>query len=406
MTDAIWVGSNTHAGWSDYASKIDYVPDPMTLRTAELFFNGRSGCSQLKQSAESIWEAIDRNLSGLLTFVDMLLTRDGVPLIAYNATYRPGAAKSLDTLVSNLAIPVNIDGAVYATVHEAAVAKLKTLDVVAIPEADIMDVIGELTAFAYDWEPDLLDFEVEDDDTRRVAQFLLGGLIFGWYAEASETDHLIQSKRSRLFAALTKPGHEKGLVTFRREAALFEELRRTCLAADSIRFDEIPANPTVLPYVLLGSRKPPKYTGEVLDRVLHLRDSGLGSDYRKWFQDLRRSLALGQYASRAKKDIDAVGADLEQRLHGQHPKWSREIDIGLSIGPTFSISLGKIEGEVGVAKAEAKTTIRVGIPDWIRNWLLDLNPFGQHRKLLLRAGLSMAEYQDVTPHLRRIWTDS
>jgi hypothetical protein len=62
MGEAIYVGANTWLGWREYARKIDYVPDPMTLRTAELFFNGWSGCLPLKQPREQIWEAIDGNL--------------------------------------------------------------------------------------------------------------------------------------------------------------------------------------------------------------------------------------------------------------------------------------------------------------------------------------------------------
>jgi hypothetical protein len=87
---------------------------------------------------------------------------------------------------------VLIDGRVYADVRKAAVARLKTLDLRAIPETDVMDVVGEMTAYVYDWQPDLGDVETRDEPTRRVAQFVLGGLIFGWYAEASQTDHLIQ----------------------------------------------------------------------------------------------------------------------------------------------------------------------------------------------------------------------
>jgi hypothetical protein len=40
MSEAIFVGANTWLGWREYARRVDYVPDPMTLRTAELFFNG------------------------------------------------------------------------------------------------------------------------------------------------------------------------------------------------------------------------------------------------------------------------------------------------------------------------------------------------------------------------------
>jgi hypothetical protein len=411
MSEAIFVGANTWLGWREYARRVDYVPDPMTLRTAELFFNGWTGCRPLKQPQKQIWAAIESNLHGLLTFVDMLLTRDCVPLIEYNATYRPGAVKAINQLVGKLATPVLIDGAVYGEVRKAAVDKLKALDLQALPEPDVMNVVGEMTAYVYDWEPDLLDLDLKDRPTRRVAQFLLGGLIFGWYAEASETDHLIQQKRSRLFAALTKPGDGKKYLVFDQEAALFEELRRACVGADSVWVNEIPANPTVLPYILLGSGQPPGNTLEVLDRILKLRNSGLGRSYRAWFGDIRECLSRGMYASDAKRDIDQVRAELDQRLRGEFPKWSREVDLAAKLGPTLSISVEaptgpKFEFETGLAAIEAKTKLRLGVPDWIRNWLLDLNPFGRHRKLLLRAALAQSEYRDVVKDLRRLWKKS
>jgi hypothetical protein len=381
------------------------------LRTAELFFNGWSGCLPLKQPQEQIWEAIESNLHGLLTFVDMLLTRDCVPLIEYDATYRPGAVRAINELVGELATDVLIAGAVSSEVRKAAVDKLKALHLQAIPERDVMDVVGEMTAYVYDWQPDLLDLDLRDGPTRRVAQFLLGGLIFGWYAEASETDHLIQQKRSRLFAALTKPGDGKKYLAREQEAALFEDLRRACVGADSVWVNEIPANPTVLPYILLGSGQRPENTQEVLDRILKLRDSGLGRSYRAWFGDLRESLSRGRYAIGAKRDIDKVRAELDQRLRGEFPKWSREVDLSAKLGPTLSISVEaptgpKFEFEAGLAALEAKTNLRLGVPDWIRNWLLDLNPFGRHRKLLLRAALAESEYRNVLEDLRRLWKQS
>src|SRR6266568_547762 len=411
MGEAIFVGANTWHGWREYARRVDYVPDPMTLRTAELFFNGWSGCLPLKQPQEQIWEAIESNLHGLLTFGDMLLTRDCVPLIEYNATYRPGAVRAIDQLIGELATSVLIDGAVYDDVRKAAVDRLKALDLQVIPERDVMDVVGEMTAYVYDWQPDLLDLEIRDEATRRVAQFLLGGLIFGWYAEASETDHLIQKKRSRLFTALTKPDDGAKYLPREQEAALFEELRRACIGADAVQIDEIPPNPTVLPYVLLGDGRPPTSTQDVLDRILKLRDSGLGSSYRDWFKDLRTCLSHGRYATEAKKDIDRVRAELDHRLRGVYPKWSREVELAAKLVPTLSISAEapagpKVEFEAGLAAIEAKTKLRLGVPDWIRNWLLDLNPFGRHRKLLLRAALAQSEYRNVLEELRRVWKQS
>jgi hypothetical protein len=103
MADAVFVGANTPDGWREYARRVDYVPDPMTLRTAELFFNGQSGCGRLNQPPERIWEGIDSNVHGLLTFVDMLVTRDSVPLIEYTRRIdRAPLHRSISWSVSSL----------------------------------------------------------------------------------------------------------------------------------------------------------------------------------------------------------------------------------------------------------------------------------------------------------------
>ena len=43
--------------------------------------------------------------------------------------------------------------------RKAAVDKLKALHLQAIPERDVMEVVGEMTAYVYDWQPDLLDLD-------------------------------------------------------------------------------------------------------------------------------------------------------------------------------------------------------------------------------------------------------
>lgn len=400
-TMEIKVAKNSWHGWRDYARRVDYVPDSMTLRTAELFFNGATGCKDLGEK-DLIWEAIDRNLHGLLTFVDTVLTREAVPLIAYSNSYKAGAAESIGQLIGQLAIPVTIENPVYDEVSRAAVAKLKTLNIGAIPEVDVLDVIGELRAFAYDWNPNLFDYEESDPNRRLIAQFIVGGLMFGWYAQVSETDHLIQAKRSRVFAALTKPDHKEGDVKWEQEVKIFEALRETCLGADTVRLDEMPAGPTIMPYLLFGAEgKSPATTKEVLDHLLSLRESGLGASYREWFKDLRTSLLQGRYATDAKDDIEVVRVELEHRLRGKFPKWSREFKLTL---PTLSIDVPGAKLSMG--KLELVGNVRLGVPDWIRNWLLDLSPFGRHRKLLLRTALAEAEYRNVSKHLWEMWSKS
>jgi hypothetical protein len=50
-------------------------------------------------------------------------------------------------------------------------------------------------------------------------------------------------------------------------------------------------------------------------------------------------LSRGRYAIGAKRDIDKVRAELDQRLRGEFPKWSREVDLSAKPGPTLSISV-------------------------------------------------------------------
>lgn len=78
------------------------------------------------------------------------------------------------------------------------------------------NLLYELDAFRYDWK---LALNVADGDPAlteirskfanlngsalSVAQFLSGGLIFSGFAQASDTTHYIQPKRSRFFLGLT-----------------------------------------------------------------------------------------------------------------------------------------------------------------------------------------------------------
>ena len=103
MPEPILISEDTPAAWSEYGKYFDYVPDPMIIRTAELFVSGREGCAeiirqekgkkgeldqQVKDSdLEDIWSAIDSNLHGLLTFFNILVNREAIPGLAYRETY-------------------------------------------------------------------------------------------------------------------------------------------------------------------------------------------------------------------------------------------------------------------------------------------------------------------------------
>ena len=46
------IGLHALAGWADFKSKAGFVPDPMFLRTGEIFLNG---ARQLRPLATMIW---------------------------------------------------------------------------------------------------------------------------------------------------------------------------------------------------------------------------------------------------------------------------------------------------------------------------------------------------------------
>jgi hypothetical protein len=66
---------------------LDYVPDPMVLRAAELFIGGRQYCRRLQLDDEKAWPVIERNIDGILAFFHVLMTRERIPMIDYEITF-------------------------------------------------------------------------------------------------------------------------------------------------------------------------------------------------------------------------------------------------------------------------------------------------------------------------------
>jgi hypothetical protein len=426
MVEKVIVTENSSQGWNAYSQRFDYVPDPMTIRTAELFLKGKSGCIHDGLDTEDVWKAIDYNLHSLLTFFIILMTRDAIPLIRYRTTFGWSKTPGIEALLSDLVVDVDIEQEAYGQIKAASLDKLAKLNIENVAEKDVEDVNGELAAFAYEWQEDLglglptptrtvTSQEIVDIEEKRanVARFVVGGLMFGWYAEAANADHLMQAKRGRIFAALTRPDQQEGWVAYNKEDQLFADLKRVSLPELGVRVDEIPAVPNVLPYILLGrgdmDPKNPLRTREILEQALKLRQEEVGKECRKWFKNMREKLSLGQAPANALEDIGKLREEIEYRLQRGFPqwKWSVPISFKVALGPQFAAGIGawKVEaglGEIAVTVGEA----RVGIPNWIRNWLLDLVPLGQHRKLLLRSALAQAEYPEILKTLKICWEHS
>ena len=66
--ETLHITEHSKAGWSSYATEFGFVPDPMILRTGEVFLNGARGVAPLERGDFVIWDSIRENLGGLLDF--------------------------------------------------------------------------------------------------------------------------------------------------------------------------------------------------------------------------------------------------------------------------------------------------------------------------------------------------
>ncbi len=312
----------------------------------------------------------------------------------------------------DLVITVHVAKEPYQEIRNAAWKNLRRLDFDSPSKDAEAEILGQLAAYQYDWKPSLGELRVPTDRLP-LARFLLGGLIFGAYAQAADADHVIQDRRSQLFLAATKPDGLKGVTLNDREEELFIALKETCLRADSAaRFSELPALPSILADIVLRRDPPVTRVTDILPRAIEIRKSGAGKAYRRWFTQLRSALGDGTYATAAKRDIEEVRLEAEHRLKGEYPKWGMTFTPTLSAGASLDISaeaLGALSGKASVSLGEMKLVgekLRIAIPDWIRNMIVDALPFGRHRKLLLRSALAQAEFQDLPAKLKKIWYDS
>jgi hypothetical protein len=91
---------------------------------------------------------------------------------------------------------VTVDYEIYNKVREEVVEKLNADQVLSLDAKIVAEVNEELTAYAWDWRPQVDLRYAADEPTLRAAQFLVGGLIFSSYAAAMGADHVLQPKRS------------------------------------------------------------------------------------------------------------------------------------------------------------------------------------------------------------------
>jgi hypothetical protein len=392
------------ADWKSYRDTVaDFVPDPMILRAGDVFLMGREQASgMLPQEAGGggrVWQALDKNIHGILCFFDLLVTRDRIPLINYWHTF---GANVFEKELGDRTVRVAVDRDYYEHVKTGALANLRRCKTSTLGMAAVRDVTDELDAFGWEWAPDLDGVKVTQE-RRPIAQFLLGGFVFGAYAQVSGTEHIIQSKRSRLFLALSAPDGGKRPWAYEREQKLFESLRDACRTEVHVRYEELPAAPSVVPHLMLS--KPAVGTPRgLLNEVLEFRDSPDGKTYRQWWQDLRGGLARGHVNPGAERDITRVAAELNRRfgvgaIKASETRLSFEgsAEAAITVPLAGSVKLG------GKVKVE---NLPVHLPqaEWLRRFIVENTTLRQgHSRVLLRLAIAQKEYENFVLGVRNLW---
>lgn len=296
--ETLFVSDHSFAGWQECSDRFGFVPDPMILRAGEIFLNGLQGAAALQRSEWDVWRALEDNLGGIVEFFDMVLTRDRIPLINYRDTYDEMTTPTpIDHLLHNRVCYVKIEYNVYNAIKKGALSSLADIELASMSRL-CRPVITEIDAFRYDWKPqlDVPGADATLDPVRNkfgglagveltIAQFLLGGLIFSGYAQASNTTHYIQSKRSRLFLGLTAAADKALSLGNQEENQIFKTAEERLQGSKAV-VRVIEPIPPILPYVV-AQRPEPTNVQELLDRVLTFRESKQGTAFIDFVNNIR-----------------------------------------------------------------------------------------------------------------------
>ncbi|NBQ69427.1 MAG: hypothetical protein EBU46_11615 [Nitrosomonadaceae bacterium] len=357
------------------------VVDPMILRCGELFLRGASSA----RDAGAALDLMTRNIHALSTFFDRIILDEKIPVFNYADSFDNDQnfnERTLSQVNANEEILVDVDvryGA-YKEVKNAALAELKKLydgSGAGVDAEEAYNVLGELTASGYAWYPQLDELELRDDLEKRLASFILGGLIFGAYAQLAGTDHLMQPKRSRLFLAISL----RQKTSNSAEEYLFRKLGELVGRPTA----DIPYTPTFFPLLLQRSAGP----AELLKNALDLRNSGEARDYRTWLHEALTDFDTnGRIPITRAREVAKIASAIQRKLEGfPVPK----IDIKMTVTDVAAVKPPGIDVDLTEPAKAA----------W--GWLIEQLPGRRHRKLITRAIIADLEYVELDRRVQTVW---
>ena len=387
------ISEHSVAAWQKFAKAAQFVPDPMIIRAGEVFANGAKGAKALSRPDMDVLAALRDNIAGLIEFFDLVVVYDRVPLINYKYTFDIDSVPTqITTLLGERALPVTIGYEAYEQIKTGAVASLAAIDPGRI--AQFGQQLAELDSLRYDWRPTLEGVKSGgwltqaaqlDESTRRAAQFLLGGLIFSGFAQASLTDHIIQPKRSRFFLALTAELPIAGGVTHADEDAVFATAEMA-LQGTTAKTRRLDALPPVLPYLL--AKAPPDVTaGDLLKRALDFANTKDGDNFRKAVA-LVRGDGVG-----ASQTADLAKAAKAEALALLQP-YSTPADTEGGL---------KVEVSLGLEGPSVSASRPLPPPAWQKLGWNEYVPFGGLRKTFRRMWLASESFEVLEKRLIAAW---
>jgi hypothetical protein len=391
----------TDADWQKIrAEKLNVVVDPMVFRTADVFLRGAKGMGQsreLKHPA-TMWSAISSNIGSLCTFFDALILEKRLPMYDYAMTFPPDIETGRHTLIETcnadeeVLVSVSVQYEAYRQIKQAAVAVLHELP--EIPETLAADIHNELSAFDWEWRPDLWrDENVEDSRQRVLDAFKFGGILFSGYAQRTGADHILQPKRARLYLAASL-GSERA----DDEKALFAELTRLSNEAPlgTQRTGDLPAMPTFLPYLLKSDDQTPQ---DLLKRALKFRRTGIVDEYREWRKEVIDDIEKGRVPTKLRKEIARIAAAIARELKVESEDETKiSAKVGAKVAAVGPLPVPEVSGEVGLEK-QWNLSETLG-------WFLRNIPGYRYRKLLMRLVIAQREYTHIDRHLYKIWNST
>jgi hypothetical protein len=396
-TMTIEVRDHSIEGWRDFARAAGFVPDPMILRTGEVFINGLSGVRAFNKPDLEVWAALQQNLVGLSDFFDLVVTRDRIPLIDYRYTFDvDGLARPLEQLLGLKALPVTIDYGPYDIIKQGAFNSLRQIDLERV--RSFGNQLQELDSLRYDWQPELRDYRGEaswlsnvdalDVGTQRAARFLLGGFIFSGFAQASGTDHYIQPKRSRFFLSLTAAQNTLGQIGHDAEQSIFNEALEG-LKGTSASVRQLDGLPPVLPYLI--AKAPPGATAaDLLQLALAFPDTPDGRLY------CGAAAVLRQDGAGAKQMRDRAVVARDEAIKMLKPFTTlAERDGGF-----------RVEASLGTEGPKLAISKELSAPGWLRFWWNDHTPWGGIRKTFRRMWMASESYHQFERQIHAIWIRS